>query len=65
MSSPATKKTAEAMLKLGECHVKLKEPMQARAVYARVVSTYPGTDAAGLAQRQLSTIGDVAGGGSR
>ena len=46
----------DAMLKLGEARVRLRQPAEARAAYAQLVQTFPGTAAAAQAQARLSTL---------
>jgi TolA-binding protein len=53
---PAGDVVQDAMLKLGEVHVRLKQPAEARAAYADLVRTFPGTAAAAQAQARLSTL---------
>jgi len=53
---PAGDVVQDAMLKLGEVHVRLKQPAEARAAYAELVRTFPGTAAAAQAQARLSTL---------
>jgi len=53
---PAGDVVQDAMLKLGEVHVRLKQPAEARAAFAELVRTFPGTAAAAQAQARLSTL---------
>jgi tol-pal system protein YbgF len=53
---PAGDVVQDAMLKLGEVHVRLRQPAEARAAYAQLVQTFPGTAAAAQAQARLSTL---------
>lgn len=51
---PAGDAASESMLKLAECEVKLNKPAEAKAVYEKLVSTFPGTAAAQQASARLS-----------
>jgi tol-pal system protein YbgF len=53
---PAGDVVQDAMLKLGEVRVRLRQPAEARAAYAQLVRTFPGTAAAAQAQARLSTL---------
>ena len=53
---PAGDAVADAMLKLAECRLKLNHEKDARALLARVVSTFPGTAAASQAERRLAAL---------
>jgi TolA-binding protein len=44
------------MLKLGEVRVRLRQPAEARAAYAQLVQSFPGTAAAIQAQARLSML---------
>ena len=44
------------MLKLAECRMKLNKPAEARAVYQKIVSRFPGTAAATAAQGRLTQL---------
>ena len=53
---PAGDVVQPAMLKLAECRMRLKQTSEARAVLARLVTTFPGTPAATEAQARLARI---------
>ncbi len=53
---PAGDAVLESMLKLGECRVRLNKPADARVVYQKIVSSYPGTTAATAARARLSSL---------
>jgi TolA-binding protein len=53
---PAGDVVQQAMLKLAECRVRLKQPAEARALLARVMTTFPGTPAAVEAEARLARI---------
>ncbi|MFL5319047.1 MAG: tetratricopeptide repeat protein [Myxococcaceae bacterium] len=53
---PAGDATVDAMLKLAECRVKLNQTSDAKALYSRVVESYPGTPAATQAQQRLAAL---------
>jgi tol-pal system protein YbgF len=53
---PAGDSVAEAMLKLADCRVHLHQRDDARSLFARVASTYPGTAAATQAQQRLASL---------
>lgn len=55
-SYPAGDATVDSMLKLAECRMKLNQTADAKALYARVVESYPGTPAANAAQARLSSL---------
>ncbi len=55
-SYPAGDAVIEAMLKLAECRLRLKQPAQAKATLERVISNFPGTPAASQAQATLVTL---------
>lgn len=59
---PAGDAVQDALLKLAECRLKLKEPDTARRLYHQVISTYPGTAAADRAQARLATLAPEASG---
>jgi TolA-binding protein len=44
------------MLKLAECRNRLKHPSEAKAMYQKIVSDYPGSPAASAAQAELSAL---------
>jgi TolA-binding protein len=54
---PAGDAVVDAMLKLGECHLKLRQQNEARAVYDKLISSYPGTAAAIAARQRLASLG--------
>jgi tol-pal system protein YbgF len=56
VSYPAGDSVLEALLKVAECRVRLKQPAQAKATLERIVSNYPGTPAASQAQATLATL---------
>lgn len=53
---PAGDAVLDSLLKLGECRVRLNKPADARVVYQKIVSTYPGTTAATAAKARLSSL---------
>ncbi len=53
---PAGDVVQDAMLKLGEVRLRLRQPAEARAAYAQLVQSFPGTAAAVQAQARLSTL---------
>lgn len=53
---PAGDVVQQAMLKLAECRVRLKQPAEARALLARVMTTFPGTPAAVEAEARLARL---------
>lgn len=53
---PAGDAVQDSMLKLAECRLKLNKPAEARAVYQKIVSRFPGTAAASQAQGRLTQI---------
>ena len=57
---PDSRKAADAMLKIGYCQYELKAFRNARTTLERVVSTYPGTESARLAEQRLTKL-DVEG----
>jgi TolA-binding protein len=50
---PDSRKAPDAMLKAAYCQYELKAFRNARVTLQRLVSTYPGTDAARLAEQRL------------
>jgi len=53
---PAGDVVQQAMLKLAECRMRLKQTDEARALLARLVTNFPGTPAASEAQARLARI---------
>jgi tol-pal system protein YbgF len=53
---PAGDAVVDAMLKLGECRVHLKQPQLARAAWEGVVAAFPGTAAATQASARLQAF---------
>ncbi len=53
---PAGDAVQDSMLKLAECRLKLKKPAEARAMYQKIVSRFPGTAAADTAQGRLTQL---------
>jgi TolA-binding protein len=53
---PAGDVVQQAMLKLAECRLKMKQATEARALLARVVTSFPGTPAASEAEARLARI---------
>jgi TolA-binding protein len=53
---PAGDVVQQAMLKLAECRLRLKQAPEARALLARVVTSFPGTPAASEAEARLARI---------
>lgn len=56
---PASDKAPDALLKVGYSQVELKQDAAARTTLASVVSKYPGSRAAGLAQERLRRLGSA------
>lgn len=52
---PAGDAVVDAMLKLADCRLKLKQPREAQSTWERIVQTYPGTAAATQAQARLTS----------
>lgn len=55
-SHPAGDAVAQGLLRLAECRVRLSQPADAKALYQRVVKTFPGTEAAAQAEQRLASI---------
>lgn len=53
---PAGDARMQSLLKLGDCRVRQNQKDDARALYAKLISTYPGTTAASEAEARLSQI---------
>ena len=53
---PAGDVVQQAMLKLAECRVRLKQPAEARALLARLATSFPGTPAATEAEARLARL---------
>ena len=53
---PAGDVVQQAMLKLAECRMRLKQTVEARALLARLVTNFPGTPAAIEAEARLARI---------
>ncbi len=53
---PAGDAVLDSMLKLGECRVRLNKSAEARTVYQKIVSSYPGTTAALAAKARLTSL---------
>jgi TolA-binding protein len=53
---PAGDVVQQAMLKLAECRVRLRQNPEARALLARLVTNFPGTPAASEAQARLARL---------
>jgi TolA-binding protein len=53
---PAGDVVQQAMLKLAECRMRLKQTAEARALLTRLVTNFPGTPAASEAQARLARI---------
>lgn len=53
---PAGDSVIDAMLKLGECRVRLKQPQLARATWEKIISSFPGTPGAAQAQTNLAAL---------
>lgn len=51
---PAGDATVDSLLKLAECRTRLNRQADARATWEKIVSTYPGTQAATTAQARLA-----------
>lgn len=55
-SYPAGDAMLEAMLKLGECRVRLNQPQLAKATWEKIIVTFPGTAAASQATTRLASL---------
>jgi tol-pal system protein YbgF len=55
---PESRKAPDALLKLGYCQYELKAFRNARVTLEKVVVSYPGTDAARLAEQRLTKMND-------
>ncbi|MBJ6764283.1 tetratricopeptide repeat protein [Myxococcaceae bacterium JPH2] len=53
---PAGDAMLDGMLRLAECRVRLNQAAQARALYTRVVTQFPGTAAATQAEQRLAAL---------
>jgi tol-pal system protein YbgF len=53
---PAGDAVQDGMLRLAECRIHLNQVQDAKAVYAKVVASYPGTAAASQAEQRLGTL---------
>jgi len=53
---PAGDAVLDGMLRLAECRVRLKQPSDAKALYTRVLTLYPGTAAATQAEQRLASL---------
>lgn len=53
---PNNEKLPEALLKLGNIYQELGDKVKAREVLQQLLQTYPSSQAAGLAQKRLSTL---------
>jgi TolA-binding protein len=53
---PAGDAVLDSLVKLGECRVRLNKPADARVVYQKIVSSYPGTTAATAAKARLTSL---------
>ncbi len=54
---PTAAEAPEAMVKLAECQLKLKNNASARAILSRVIDRYPSSRAAKVAQDELKSLG--------
>jgi tol-pal system protein YbgF len=53
---PAGDAVTDGMLRLAECRQRLNQPDDARALYTRLVTQFPGTAAATQAEQRLATL---------
>jgi TolA-binding protein len=53
---PAGDAVLDGMLRLAECRLKLNQPEDARALYTRVITQFPGTAAATQAEQRLASL---------
>ncbi len=53
---PAGDAVVDGMLKLAECRMRLNQPQDAKALFTKVVLTYPGTAAATAAEARLAAL---------
>lgn len=53
---PAGDVVTDALLKLAECRLRLAQPADARAIYTRLVTAFPGTAAATQAEQRLAAM---------
>ena len=55
---PESRKLPDALLKSGYCQYELKAFKNARATLQKLISTYPDSDAAKLAQARIAKMND-------
>ena len=53
---PAGDAVLDGMLRLAECRLKLDQKEDARALYTRVITQFPGTAAATQAEQRLASL---------
>jgi TolA-binding protein len=53
---PAGDAVQDGMLRLAECRIHLNQVQDAKALYAKVVASYPGTAAASQAEQRLDSL---------
>jgi tol-pal system protein YbgF len=53
---PAGDAVQDGMLRLAECRVRLKQAPEARELYTRLLTQYPGTAAASQAEQRLASL---------
>ncbi len=57
LTFPHTNKREDALFKIAQCHEKLGEPEQARAVYLRFLADFPASRHVPLVMKKLDTLG--------
>jgi tol-pal system protein YbgF len=53
---PAGDAVQDGMLRLAECRMRLKQAPEARELYTRLLTQYPGTAAASQAEQRLASL---------
>lgn len=53
---PAGDAVQDGLLKLAECRIRLNQPADARALYTRLLTLFPGTAAAAQAEQRLAAL---------
>lgn len=53
---PASDAVAQSLLRLAECRVRLSQHDEAKLAYRRVLTSYPGTEAAAQAEQRLASF---------
>jgi TolA-binding protein len=55
-SDPAGDAVLDGMLRLAECRLRLNQKDDARALYTRILTQFPGTAAATQAEQRLASL---------